>query len=126
MTPGRRGISFNHMVKCSSAELDAVFAALADPTRRDILRRGTRKPMSIGEVAEPYGMSLAAVSKHIRVLEKAKFVTKKRVGKQYLVTIAPFAFEEASSYLKDYEKLWNDRLDRFERYLSFLPGRGQK
>ena len=114
------------MVKCSSDELDAVFAALADPTRRDILRRGTRKPMSIGEVAEPYRMSLAAVSKHIRVLEKAKFVTKKRVGKQYVVSIQPFAFEEASGYLKEYERLWNDRLDRLEKFLSFLPGGRQK
>lgn len=115
------------MVKCSSEELDAVFAALADPTRRDILRRGFAKRMSIGDIAKPYGMSLAAVSKHVRVLEKAKFVTKTRVGKQYFVTVAPFAFEEASSYLKDYEKLWNDRLDRLEKFLSFLPGnRGQK
>ncbi len=115
------------MVKCSSDELDAVFGALADPTRRDILRRGSTTQMSIGEIAKPYGMSLAAISKHIRVLEKAKFVTKTRVGKQYFVSISPFAFEEASSYLKEYEKLWNDRLDRLEKFLSFLPGnRGQK
>lgn len=114
------------MVKCSSEQLDAVFSALADPTRRDILRRGSTKQMSIGEVAKPYGMSLPAISKHIRVLEKAKFVTKTRVGKQYFVAIAPFAFEDAAGYLKDYEKLWNDRLDRLERYLSILPRRGQK
>lgn len=110
------------MVKCSSEELDAVFAALADPTRRDILKRGASRQMSIGEVAKPYGMSLAAVSKHIRVLENAKFVTKTRVGKQYFVTVSPFAFEEASGYLKEYERLWNDRLDRLEKFLSFLPG----
>lgn len=114
------------MVKYSSDHLDAVFAALADPTRRDILRRGSATRMSMGEIAKPYGMSLPAISKHVRVLEKAKFVTKTRVGRQYVVTIQPFAFEEASSYLKGYEKLWNDRLDRLERYLSFLPGRRQK
>lgn len=115
------------MVKCSSVELDAVFAALADPTRRDILKRGSSRQMSIGEVAKPYGMSLAAVSKHIRVLEKAKFVTKTRVGKRYFVTVSPFAFEEASGYLKEYERLWNDRFDRLEKFLSFLPGaRGRR
>ncbi len=109
------------MVKCSSIELDAVFNALADPTRRDILRRGSRTQMSIGQVAKPYGMSLAAVSKHIRVLEKAKFVTRTRVGKQYFVTVAPFAFQEASVYLKEYERLWNSRLDRLQRYLTSFP-----
>lgn len=114
------------MVKYSSDRLDAVFAALADPTRRDILRRGSTTQLSMGEIAKPYGMSLAAVSKHVRVLEKATFVTKTRIGRQYFVTIRPFAFEEASSYLKEYEKLWNNRLDRLERYLAFLPGRRQK
>lgn len=114
------------MVKRSSSELDAIFGALADPTRRDILRRGARAELSIGDIAKPYGMSLAAISKHIRVLEKARFVTKRRVGKQYLVTITPAAFEEAAGYLKEYERLWNDRFDRLERYLAFLPGRRQK
>lgn len=111
------------MVKYSSDQLDAVFSALSDPTRRDILRRGSTTQMTIGEIAKPYGMSLPAISKHIRVLEKAKFVTKTRVGRQYFVTIAPFAFQEASTYLKEYERLWNDRLDRLEKYLSFLPRR---
>lgn len=109
------------MVKCSSEELDAVFSALSDPTRRDILKRGRSKQMTITEVAKPYGMSLAAISKHIRVLEKARFVTKTRVGKQYWVTIAPFAFEDAAGYLKEYEKVWNDRLDRLQRYLTSFP-----
>lgn len=111
------------MVKYSSDELDAIFGALADPTRRDILRRGSTTQMSIGDIAKPYGMSLPAISKHIRVLERAKFVTRTRVGKQYFVTIRPSAFEEASSYLKEYERLWNDRLDRLEKYLSFFSGR---
>lgn len=114
------------MVKYSSDELDAIFSALADPTRRDILRRGSAEKMSIGDIAAPYGMSLPAISKHIRVLEKAKFVTKTRVGRQYFVSISPFAFREASSYLKEYERLWNDRLDRLEKFLSFLPGARQK
>ncbi len=108
------------MVK-RSLDLDAVFGALADPTRRDILRRGFKKEMTIGDIAKPYGMSLAAISKHIRVLEKAKFVTKRRVGKQYFVSLAPFAFEEATDYLKEYERVWNDRLDRLQRYLTSFP-----
>ncbi len=114
------------MVKYSSDELDAIFSALADPTRRDILRRGSTTQMSVGDIAKPYGMSLPAISKHIRVLEKAKFVTKIRVGRQYFVTIRPSAFEEATKYLQEYERLWNDRFDRLEKYLSLFSGRRQK
>ena len=114
------------MVKYQDDRLDEIFAALADPTRRDILRRGFRGEMSIGDIAAPYGMSLPAISKHVRVLEKAKFVTRRRVGKQFFVSITPFAFQEAAEYLKEYERLWNDRLDRLDRYLAFLSGRRQK
>jgi DNA-binding transcriptional ArsR family regulator len=108
------------MVKRSS-DLDAIFRSLAHPVRRDILLRGSRKELSVSDLAKPYGLSLAAISRHISVLEDAKFVTKRREGKQFFVKISPFAFEEAADYLKEYERLWNNRLDNLERYLSFLP-----
>lgn len=101
--------------------LDAVFGALADPTRRDILRRGSKKELSITELAAPYRVSLAAISKHIRVLEKAKLIEKHRRGKQFFISLSQPAFDEASKYLKWYEELWNDRLDNLEHYLSTFP-----
>ena len=108
------------MVK-RSPDLDLIFQSLADPTRRDILRRGAKKDLSISELARPYKLSLPAISKHIRVLEKAHLVTKERRGKQYFVHISLPAFSEAMNHLKEYEKLWNERFDRLERYLSTFP-----
>lgn len=104
-----------------SLQLSLIFGSLSDPTRRDILTRVARKMLSITELAEPYDMSLAAVSKHVRVLEEAKLVTKRRKGKQQFIVLSPGAVKNASHYLSRYEKLWNNRLDSLEQYLSSLP-----
>jgi DNA-binding transcriptional ArsR family regulator len=101
--------------------LDSIFGSLSDPTRRDILRRVAVKSMSISEIAEPYDVSLAAVSKHLKILEKAELILKKRFGKEQHVELRPKAFKNAAAYLREYEKLWNARLDSLERYLSTFP-----
>jgi len=107
----------------SPISLDAIFQSLADPTRRDILRRVARnkKEMSISDVAKPYTLSFAAIAKHLSVLEKARLIIKKRKGKEQMVQLSPAAFREASRYLSAYEKLWNDRLDSLEKYLASFP-----
>lgn len=101
-------------------KLDAVFSSLADPTRRDILKRVARKELSVGEIASPYArhMSLVAVSKHLRVLEGAGLVHKRRAGKRQLVTLSPATLKGASRYLEEYRVLWEGRLDRLEDYLA--------
>lgn len=104
-----------------SLRLNFIFGSLSDPTRRDILQRVAKRRMSVSEVAAPYKMSLAAISKHLKILEKAKLVIKKRWGKQQVVELSPVAFKDASKYLRYYEKLWNDRLDSLERYLAVFP-----
>ncbi len=104
-----------------SLQLDLIFGSLADPTRRDILTRVARKVLSINEVAEPYDLTVAAVSKHVQVLEKAKLIVKQRKGKQQFIALSPTAVKDASAYLKHYEQLWNTRLDSLENYLSSLP-----
>lgn len=109
------------MVERSSLLLDAIFASLADPTRRDILRRVSRKEHSVKELTKRYSMSFAAVSKHLKVLEKANLVTKKRRGKEQRVSLAPQAIVKASEYLETYKKLWENRLDSLETYLSTFP-----
>lgn len=79
--------------------LDEIFESLADSTRRDILRRVARSELTVSEIAVNYGMSLAAVSKHIIVLEKAGLVVKRKRGKEHLVRMAPGAIREAAEYL---------------------------
>ncbi|KKT75628.1 MAG: Transcriptional regulator, ArsR family [Candidatus Peregrinibacteria bacterium GW2011_GWA2_44_7] len=105
----------------NTLQLDSIFGSLADPTRRDILKRISHKELSISDIAEPYPLTFAAISKHLQILEKAKLIIKRRQGKQQLVHASPTTLKEATEYLKTYEKLWNDRLDSLEQYLSSLP-----
>jgi len=110
-------LSFNHMIEYN-ARLDSVFGSLADTTRRDILRRVARQELSVGEIAAPYDISLAAVSKHLVVLEKARLVTKRREGKLQIVGFRPAALTDAAKQLERYRDIWESRLDRLEKYLE--------
>lgn len=98
--------------------LDGLFGSLADPIRRDILRRLISAQYTIGQIAASYDVSFAAVAKHLSVLEKAKLIVKKRRGKEQVVSIAPQALHDASYYLKQYEALWNTRLDTLEELIK--------
>lgn len=98
--------------------LDSVFSSLADPTRRDILRRVSNQELSVGEIAQPYNLTFAAISKHLKVLEKAKLIIKRRRGKEQMVRIAPQALKEADDYLEFYRQLWESRFDSLEDYLK--------
>lgn len=98
--------------------LDSIFGSLADPTRRDILLRVANRELSVSEIAEPYGVTLAAISKHLKILQEAKLIIKRRQGKQQFVQASPVAFKDAAEYLKQYETLWNDRFDGLEEYLK--------
>lgn len=95
----------------SSITLNKIFAALADVTRREILERVSRTECTISELAEPYAMSLAAIAKHISVLEKAGLITKRRSGKEKVILIQPKTFKVAAAYLSEYEKIWSARFD---------------
>jgi DNA-binding transcriptional ArsR family regulator len=100
------------------SQLDSVFNALADPTRRDILHRLSNIELSVGEIAKYYDLTFAAVSKHLKVLERAQMVNKRKRGKQQMVSLAPQAFADAAEYLEWYRNLWETRLDSLEQYLS--------
>lgn len=106
-----------------SLDLDLIFGSLSHHIRRDILKRAveSQREMSVGELAEPYNLTFAAISKHLKVLEKAKLIIKRRRGKEQVIQLSPEAFKDAAAYLQEYEKLWNDRFDRLEQYLSTLP-----
>ena len=98
--------------------LDKIFGALADVTRRDILKRVSRAEHTISELAQPYTISLAAIAKHVTVLEKAGLITKRRSGKQKVIQIQPKTIKVAAAYLGEYEKIWSARFDALEKLLE--------
>lgn len=110
-------LSFNYMVE-QTISLDSIFAALADSTRRSILERVAKVEMSIGEIAEHYQLTFAAISKHIKVLEHANLVIKKRRGKEQIVVIVPRSVDIAQHHIERYATLWGDRFNTLEKLLQ--------
>ena len=106
------------MVNSSSAQLDSLFHALSDSTRRSILRDITRKDKTVSEIARPYKMSLAAVSKHLKVLEAAELVARERRGNFQIVRLKAANLRPAEQWLTYYEKFWNRQLDALQNYLE--------
>jgi DNA-binding transcriptional ArsR family regulator len=101
-----------------SLQLDLIFGSLADPTRRDMIQRLTGCEQSISQIAKHYKMSLAAVSKHLKVLEKAHLISRRRKGRQQIVTAQPESMKTVQSYIEQYEALWNTRFDALEKLLK--------
>jgi DNA-binding transcriptional ArsR family regulator len=103
-----------------TARLDAVFAALADPTRRAIIERLSRSEARVTEVAEPFDMSLNAVSKHIRVLEASGVVARQRKGRDHVLSINSRSLDEVDGWIARTRRHWEERLDAMERLLGEL------
>jgi len=103
--------------------LSTKFAALADPTRRAILARLALGETSVSELAQPFAMSLPAVSKHLKVLENAGLITRGREAQWRPARIEPEAFKEVDSWLDRYRQLWEERFDRLDAYLKRLQGK---
>lgn len=99
-------------------QLDSIFGSLADSTRRDILRRVAQAELTINEIAAPYDMSLAAISKHVKILEKAQLIIKRRQGTKQFICAHPETMKQTMEYLRDYEALWSDRHDVLEELLK--------
>lgn len=104
-------------------DFDRMFSALADPTRRDIVRRAIGAQEGIVELASHYPMSFAAVQKHVAVLERAGLVTKERVGRRKVVRTHLEALLVARRLLDEYEALWRGRIDRMTQLVSDTKGR---
>lgn len=106
------------VVDFSDAQVDLIFHALADSTRRDIVTRVMQGERSVSALAERYTMSFAAVQKHVAVLERAGLVTKERHGRQQLVRGNPDTVRRAGELLTRYEQLWQGRAERIEEILA--------
>jgi DNA-binding transcriptional ArsR family regulator len=103
--------------------LSTTFAALADPTRRAILARLALGETSVTELAEPFDISLPAISKHLKVLERAGLIARGREAQWRPCRIAPDGLRPIDDWLESYRRLWNERLDRLETYLQELQAK---
>lgn len=114
-------LTYNQMVvrkQLTDSEVDRVFRALADATRRDIVRRTLVGDESVSQLAQDYAMSFAAVQKHVAVLEKAGLVTKQTRGRERLVRGNPTMIQRAQAHLDSYEQLWRARISRLDALLA--------
>jgi DNA-binding transcriptional ArsR family regulator len=105
--------------------LSITFAALADPTRRAILSRLSTGERSVTELAEPFKMSLPAVSKHLKVLEKAGLIARGREAQWRPCRLKPAPLRGANDWLEQYREMWEQRLDRLDEYLKDLQRKGK-
>ena len=112
----KAGRTFNHMVE-HHAELDAVFRALADPTRRAMLADLARSPRTVGQLAAPFAISLAGASKHIQVLERAGLIQRQVQGRTHLCHLDAAPLHAGAEWIRHYERFWNQKLDALEALL---------
>jgi len=103
--------------------LDALFTALSDRTRRDIVSRLSTGEATVKELAEPYAMSMQAVSQHIRVLERSGLISQGRHRQTRPCRLEPAALEDALSWIEESRRTWSDRMDRLETHLADLQER---
>jgi DNA-binding transcriptional ArsR family regulator len=111
------------MVIDSSPTLNRVFHALAHPARREILRRLVDREQNLSELSAPQKMSFPAASKHVRVLERARLVRRRVVGRTHLCRVEPKPLAEANSWLENYRRLWEENFQRLDTVLEDLKQR---
>jgi DNA-binding transcriptional ArsR family regulator len=114
------------MVKCSPRFLNRTFAALADPTRRRILEHLAGGDRCVTDLARPYSMSLPAVSKHLRILEKAGLVRRRRNGRVHNLKLEAAPMKQASQWIEEYRRFWEESFDRLDSYLQELQKKENK
>ena len=114
------------MAQSHTDALSATFAALADPTRRAILARLASGECSVGELAEPFAMSMPAVSKHLSVLESAGLITRRRQAQWRRCRIEAARLAEVAAWTEQYREIWQQRLDRLDSYLGQVQGKGKR
>lgn len=113
-------------MRAGDDELSLTFAALADPTRRAILARLSAGQVSVQELARPFAMSLPAVSKHLKVLERARLITRGRDAQWRPCRLKAAPMKEAVDWLEHYRRFWEESLDRLDEYLQELQAHKHK
>jgi DNA-binding transcriptional ArsR family regulator len=111
----------NPMVNYNQRHLDLAFSALAHPIRRGILARLSAGEASVAELAKPFNVSPPAISKHMRILEDAGLLSRKKQGREHRCRLEQKRMKEAEAWIEQHRRVWNDRLDALERYLKENP-----
>jgi DNA-binding transcriptional ArsR family regulator len=106
--------------------LDHVFHALSDPTRRAIVRRLSRGPASVSELAKPFGMAMPSLLQHLKVLESSRLIRSEKIGRVRTCQMQPSALGLAEGWLAEQRALWQGRVDRIEAYVATLQGKEKK
>jgi DNA-binding transcriptional ArsR family regulator len=106
------------MLNVAMDNLSSVLGAVSHPSRRAILDRLARGPARVTEIAEPFDMSLNAVSKHLKVLESAGLIQREVVGREHLIELRAAPLHEVSKWVHEYERFWTEHLDRVEKYFK--------
>jgi DNA-binding transcriptional ArsR family regulator len=119
-------VIFNHMVKYVPKLLDRTFGALADPTRRRILEHLAQGERCVTDLAKPHRMSLPAISKHLRVLEKAGLVRRHRDGRVHRLKLDAAPMKQAQQWIEEYRRFWEESFDRLDEYLKELQSKEKK
>ncbi|HEX4590458.1 MAG TPA: metalloregulator ArsR/SmtB family transcription factor [Gemmataceae bacterium] len=114
MTPPDPPVIFNQVVEYPTKSLSRVFFALADPTRRAVLARIAYGELTVTAIAQPFGISLAAVSKHVRVLEQAGLLKRTRHGREHRLSLVPEPLRAAAAWVDQFERLWTDHLSQIK------------
>jgi DNA-binding transcriptional ArsR family regulator len=114
------------MPAMATDRLDRTFAALADPTRRAILARLAAGEASVSKLAEPFEMSLPAISKHLKVLERAGLISRGRERQWRPARLEAGPLEEVAEWAERYRRFWEESYDRLDEYLDDLQGRGKE
>jgi DNA-binding transcriptional ArsR family regulator len=120
LRPENTVLIVNHMVNYKSRHLDRTFAALADPTRRRILAHLSGGDRCVTDLARPYRMSLPAVSKHLRVLERAGLIRRSRCGRVHSLKLEAKPMQQAQQWIEEYRRFWEESFDRLDEYLREL------
>jgi DNA-binding transcriptional ArsR family regulator len=110
----------------SSGELDLLFGALSDATRRSIVERLAVGDATVTELAAPFDISLPAISRHLKVLETASLITRSQQGRWRSARLSPTALEGAAAWLARYERLWTESFDRLDNHLAELTAQQSK
>lgn len=110
----------------TTAELDATFTALADPTRRAVLARLTKGPATVNELAQPFDLTLQAVSKHIKVLENCGLISRRREAQTRPCHLETARLDAAVDWIDEQRKVWNDRFDQLDQHLRDLQAQPKK
>jgi len=106
--------------------LSDVLTALSHPTRRDIIRRLTAAPARFTDVARPHDVTLNAVTKHLKLLERAGLIEREKQGREVYISLRPQPLRLVSTWMHEYERYWNQRLDAFEGHFLDMKGRSLK